>query len=144
MPLTEDLSVFLNDFGVTATSGAISGLGILDMPGQLIADGMVISTDYTLRCESAKFGGLLYGDEMRISGVTYQVREVRLIDDGTLCDVALMRLDPGVSAAGRDPRQGLLLSDLGDVEVSNLQAGDLLVNDGSAWVNTPDVEGGGA
>lgn len=140
----EDPTAFLKDFGVTVTSGVISGLGIFDMPGQFIADGMIISTDYTLRCESQKFGGLLYGDEMRIGGVTYQVREVRLLDDGVFCEVALMRLDPGVSAAGRDPRVGLLLSDLGDVNVTDVKAGDLLVNDGDAWVNTPDVEGGGA
>ena len=130
MAWTEDPSVFLADFGLSVSSGGVSGLGILDMPGALTADGMAISTDYTLRCESSKFGGLLYGDEMSIAGVTYQVREVRLIDDGTFSEITLMRLDPGTSASGRDPREGLRLDDLSDVEISDeLEDGEALIYD---------------
>lgn len=144
MTLTEDPSLFLADFGVTVTSGAVSGLGILDMPGNLTADGMAISTDYLLRCETSKFGNLLYGDEMTVAGIVYQVREVRMVDDGTFVEVSLMRLDPGTSAVGRNPREGLKLSDLTDVHAVNPQAGDVLINNGTNWVNTPDLDGGGA
>lgn len=130
MAWTEDPTVFLADFGLSVSSGGVSGLGILDMPGSLTADGMAISTDYTLRCESSKFGGVMYGDEMSIAGVTYQVREVRLIDDGTFSEITLMRLDPGTSAPGRDPREGLRLDDLSDVEISDgLADGEALVYD---------------
>jgi hypothetical protein len=48
MAFTEDLSIFLADFGVSCTAGAVTALGILDMPGQVISDGMVLTTDYTL------------------------------------------------------------------------------------------------
>lgn len=88
---TEDLDVFLADFGVTVTSGLVSGVGILDMPGEVIMNDMVISTDYTLRCESAKFGNLAYGMPLIVNDETYSVREVRRIDDGLLCEVSLQR-----------------------------------------------------
>ena len=40
MAITENLLGFLNDFGVSCTAGAVTGLGILDMPSQIIANDM--------------------------------------------------------------------------------------------------------
>ena len=91
MAWTEDPSVFLADFGLSVSSGGVSGLGILDMPGALTADGMAISTDYTLRCEASKFGSLAYGTSITVNSVTYTVRENRLIDDGTFCEITLQK-----------------------------------------------------
>ena len=91
MAFTENLDVFLADFGVTVTSGAISGLGLLDMPGELVADGMIITTDYSLRCEASKFGGLIYGAAVTVNSVSYQVRENRLIEDGAFCLLTLQK-----------------------------------------------------
>jgi hypothetical protein len=91
MAFTEDLDVFLADFGVTVTSGAISGSGLLDMPGELVADGMIITTDYSLRCEASKFGGLIYGAAVTVNSVSYQVRENRLIEDGAFCLLTLQK-----------------------------------------------------
>ena len=93
MALTEDLTLFLADFGVSVTAGAISGIGILDMPGELVADGMIITTDYSLRCEASKFGGLIYGAAITVDGNSYEVRENRLIEDGAFCLATLTRLD---------------------------------------------------
>ncbi len=87
--MNEDLSVFLNDFGVTCTAGAVTGLGILDMPGQVIADGMVITTDYSLLVRTADFGGLLYGDSITVNGTAYTVREARKLDDGVFSELLL-------------------------------------------------------
>lgn len=89
--LTEDPTIFLQDFGVAVSSGLVSGLGILDMPGEVIMNDMVISTDYTLRCESAKFGSLAYGAPVEVDGTLYSVREVRRLDDGVMCEVSLSR-----------------------------------------------------
>jgi hypothetical protein len=89
--ITEDLSVFLTDFGVTCTSGSTTGLGILDMPGQLLADGLVISTDYQLTAKASDFGSLKYNDSITVDGVAYTVRDTRLIDDGRFCEVSLMK-----------------------------------------------------
>ncbi len=91
MALTEDLTLFLADFGVSVTAGAVSGLGLLDQPGELVADGMIITTDYSLRCEASKFGGLIYGAAITVDGVNYQVRENRLIEDGAFCLMMLQK-----------------------------------------------------
>ena len=143
MALTEDLSMFLADFGVTVTSGAVSGMGILDMPSQVVADGMVLTTDYKVTVRTSEFGGLIYGAAVTVDGVNYQVREALKIDDGNFTELMLTRLAPESVAAGQDPRV-FGLSDLTDVNITNAQQGDLLVHDGTEWVDTPDVDGGGA
>jgi hypothetical protein len=143
MAFTENLDVFLADFGVSVTAGAVSGFGLLDMPGELIADGMVITTDYSLRCEASKFGGLIYGAAVTVDGVNYQVRDNRLVDDGKFCDITLLKVAPDSSAVGQDPRT-FNLADLSDVDVDGVTQGDVLINDGTNWVNTPNVDGGGA
>ena len=93
MAFTEDLSVFLaiDDFGVCVKSGAIEGVGILDMPSEIIADGVVLTTDYKLTCESSKFGSLLHSDAVSVDGVNYTVRSANLIDDGKFVELMLMK-----------------------------------------------------
>jgi hypothetical protein len=140
MAFTENLDVFLADFGVTVTSGAVSGSGILDMPGELVADGMVISTDYSLRCEASKFGGLIYGAAMTVDAVNYQVRENRLIEDGKFCEITLLKVAPDSSAVGQDPRT-FSLDDLADVDVTGAEDGDVLVRQNGTWVDGQDDNG---
>jgi hypothetical protein len=91
MALSEDLSVFLNDFGVTCTSGATTALGILDMPSQVISDGTVLTTDYTLIARASDFGTLIYGASITVATVAYTVRETMLIDDGAFVQIALQK-----------------------------------------------------
>lgn len=143
MPLNEDLTVFLNDFGVSCTAGAITALGILDMPSQVLAGDVVLSTDYTLTARASDFGSLLYGDGITVNGVAYQVREVRLVDDGSFCEIALTKLAPGIAAPGSQPRE-FGLADLADVQITNAQQGDMLINDGAKWIDTNVIDGGGA
>ena len=113
MALTENLDVFLADFGVTVTSGAISGIGILDMPGELVADGMIISTDYSIRCEASKFGDLLYGAAMTIDGNSYEVRDNRLVDDGAFCMITLSKITAALSKLLLEDGFYFLLEDSG-------------------------------
>lgn len=91
MPLIEDLGSFFTDFGVDCTAGAITGKGILDMPSEVVAGGMVLSTDYTVTAKASDFGSLISGDSITVDSVAYTVREVRLIDDGKLCEIALQK-----------------------------------------------------
>ena len=92
MALTEDLNQFLNDFGLSCTAGAVTALGILDMPGRVLgADGMVLSTDYVLTAKASDFGSLLYGDSITVGGTLYTVREALLIDDGAFVEISLMK-----------------------------------------------------
>ncbi len=92
MALSEDLNQFLDDFGLSCTAGAVSALGILDMPGRVLAaDGMVISTDYVLTAKASDFGSLRYGDSISVGGTAYTVREALLIDDGAFVELSLQK-----------------------------------------------------
>ena len=91
MPFTDSLDVFLGDFGVTCTSGAVTALGILDMPSEIVADGMVLTTDYTVTAKASDFGSLKYGDAMTVNAVAYTVRETRLVEDGAFVTIALQK-----------------------------------------------------
>lgn len=81
--LAEDLSVLFADFGVPVSFGAQSTTGILDMPTEVVAGGMILSTDYqlTFRTSTLTITG---GDTITVNAATYYVREVRLQDDGAL------------------------------------------------------------
>lgn len=91
MAITEDLDIFLADFGVSCTAGAVTANGILDMPSQILSDGMVLSTDYTLTARASNFGNLIRGNSITVDGVAYTVRETMLIDDGKFVQIALQK-----------------------------------------------------
>ena len=91
MAITEDLDIFLADFGVSCTAGAVTANGILDMPSQILSDGMVLSTDYTLTAKATNFGTLIRGDSITVDSVAYTVRESMLIDDGKFVQIALQK-----------------------------------------------------
>ena len=93
MAFDEDLNVFLSadEFSVPVVAGAASGQGILDMPSEIIADGVVLTTDYKLTCEASKFGSLLHGDAITVNTIGYTVRNVALIDDGAFCEVMMQK-----------------------------------------------------
>lgn len=91
MAITEDLDVFLADFGVSCTAGATTANGILDMPSQVVSDGMVLTTDYTLTTRASNFGSLVRGDSIIVDGTSYTVRETMLLDDGKFVQIALQR-----------------------------------------------------
>lgn len=91
MAFSEDLSIFFNDFAVPVTFGAVTGTGILDMPTEVVADGVVLTTDYKLTCLSSVFGAAKYGDSITVDGTAYTVREALLIDDGKFLTIMLTR-----------------------------------------------------
>jgi hypothetical protein len=91
MALTEDLGMFLADFGLTCVAGATQAIGILDTPSQVISDGMVLTTDYTLTTRSSDFGSLVRGDSITVGGTAFTVRETMLIDDGAFVQIALQK-----------------------------------------------------
>ena len=91
MAITEDLDVFMADFGVSCTAGSTTAKGILDMPGEVVAGGMVLSTDYSLTTRHSNFGTLTVGDAITVDGINYTVRENRLIGDGSFVEIALQK-----------------------------------------------------
>ena len=91
MAVTENLSGFLYDFGVSCTAGATTALGILDMPSQVVAGDMVLTTDYVLTALATDFGTLKYEDVITVAGTAYMVRETRFIDDGVFVEIGLQK-----------------------------------------------------
>ena len=89
MAFSEDLDLFFTDFGIPVTAGTTKGIGILDMPSEIVADGVVLTTDYRLTCRTSDFGHLLYGDTVTVEDTNYTVRETMKLDDGKLCTVML-------------------------------------------------------
>jgi hypothetical protein len=89
--ITEDPAAFLSDFGVSVVAGAVTSVGIFDMPGEVIMDNMIISTDYSLRVRASEFSTLGYGSAVVVDGGNYTVRESRLLDDGVFLQLSLQK-----------------------------------------------------
>lgn len=89
--ITESPAVFLRDFGVPVTDGTTTSVGILDMPTEVIADGMVLSTDYQLTVRASEYGSKKYGDTLTVNGAAYTVKECRLLDDGAFAMIYLSK-----------------------------------------------------
>jgi hypothetical protein len=93
---------------VSVTAGAVTAQGFLVMPGQVLADGMSISSDYTLTALTADFGNLIYEASMTVNGALYTVRDNRLLDDGGFCEISLQKVvtdtglvtDPAIDGGG--------------------------------------------
>ena len=86
-----ETDVFLAEFGQTVTWGSYSGKGILDMPSEIIAGGMVLTTDYQLTVKTSDFPGIIRGDTVTIASSSYTVREARQIDDGAFSNLFLSK-----------------------------------------------------
>lgn len=85
--------LLLADFGVSATAGAVSGIGHLDVNSELILNGQVVMIDYALTCRTDLFGSLTFGSSMTVNGVGYKViHEPLRIADGVFCVVPLEKL----------------------------------------------------
>ena len=91
MAITEDLDIYLADFGVSCTAGDTTANGILDMPSEEVIGGMVLSTDYSLTTRFSNFGTLIAGDAIEVDGEDYTVRQNRRIGDGKFVEIALQK-----------------------------------------------------
>ncbi len=88
MPFTEDLDIFLADFGVTVnvTSGVgapFTFTGIYDNGYAGIALGEVEmeGTDPQVQCKSADIASMANGDALTVNSINYTVNNIR--PDGT-------------------------------------------------------------
>jgi hypothetical protein len=90
MAFTEDPTLYLSDFGVSCSAGAVSGLGILEQDSEMALGGDVVFIPYVLTAEASKFGSLEYGDSITVDGIGYIVEQKPMLtDDGTFCRVPL-------------------------------------------------------
>ena len=92
MAFTEDLDIFLADFGQAVIRDGVSYKGILEQPDEVIADGVVLTTDYELTVKNSDLGTIPFDAQLEVSNVKYKVRSVRKIDDGSLCKISLSKV----------------------------------------------------
>ena len=92
MAFTEDLDTFFADFKDTVVYNSTTYEGILDQPDEMIADGLVVSTDYQLTAKTSDLGALVFDATVTVNSINYKVRNVRKVDDGTLCIVSLTKV----------------------------------------------------
>lgn len=86
----EDTAVFLDDFGVECVSGATTFKGILDHPTDIIADGMMLSDNYDLTYLTASVS-LVINTSITVGGISYKIRDVRVLDNGTFSSAHLSK-----------------------------------------------------
>ena len=92
MAFTEDLDIFLADFGQAVIRDGVSYKGILEQPDEIVADGLVMTTDYELTGKTSELGSLVFDDNISVDGDNYKVRQARKIDDGKFCLVSLNKI----------------------------------------------------
>jgi len=93
MPFTEDLDTFFIDFKDSVIYDNAEYIAFLDQPDEMIADSVVLTTDYQLTGKTKDFGSILFDEVIQVNDEDYKVRSVRKIDDGSLCIVSLTKTD---------------------------------------------------
>ena len=94
LSFTEDLDAFFDTpgFTVPVVFGATTGVGYFESPTEIIADGVVLTTDYAVVVKTSDFSTVTNGDSaMTVDGSSYTVREPMLLDDGKIMRVMLMK-----------------------------------------------------
>ena len=93
MPFTEDLDTFFIDFRDSVIYDNAEYIAFLDQPDEMIADGVVLTTEYELTGKTKDFGSILFDEVIQVNNEDYKVRSVRKIDDGSLCKVSLTKTE---------------------------------------------------
>lgn len=93
MPFTEDLDTFFIDFKDSVIYDNGEYIAFLDQPDEIIADSVVMTTDYELTGKTIDFGSILFDEVIEVNNESYKVRSVRKIDDGSLCKVSLTKTE---------------------------------------------------
>ena len=93
MPFTEELDTFFIDFKDSVIYDNAEYIAFLDQPDEVIADSVVLTTDYELTGKTSDFGSILFDEVIQVNDEDYKVRSVRKIDDGSLCKVSLTKTE---------------------------------------------------
>ena len=92
MTFSEDTNSFFEHFSVDVFFDGETYKGILEQPDEIIADGLVMTTDYQLTAKTSDLGSLVFDNIVVINKEKYKVRNARKTDDGTFCLVSLMKV----------------------------------------------------
>ena len=95
MIIEENLNTYFADLGQDVMFGDDVKKGILNMPDEIFAGDMMISTDYVLQVQTTEFSDVVLGDTLTITvnGVRedYEVKSKRMEDDGKLSVISLSK-----------------------------------------------------
>jgi len=91
MAFTEDLTTFFADFSDDVVYDNVTYKGILEQPDEVVADGIVMTTDYQLTAKNSDLGSLSFDSKLTVAGIAYTVRSVRKVDDGSVCILSLTK-----------------------------------------------------
>jgi hypothetical protein len=91
LSFTEDLDAFFDTpgFTVPVVLGETTGVGYFESPSEIVADGLVLTTDFSVLVKTSAFSSVVQGDTMTVDSVNYTVREPMLLDDGKIMRVML-------------------------------------------------------
>ena len=95
MIIEENLDTYFADLGQEVVFNGITKKGLLNMPDEILAGDMMISTDYVLQVITKEFSDVILGDTLTIivNGLKedYVVRSKRMEDDGKLSMITLSK-----------------------------------------------------
>ena len=131
-----DLDLLFSFGASSVTAGAVSGLGLYMAPSEIIADGMVMTTDHELTVKTSEFGNLQYGAGIVVDAVPYTVRHVMPIDDGRL---SLVRMQATVVEAPAPAAPAVLEGDGPDADGEVILDGG---TPGTAYIYDNVIDGG--
>ena len=92
MTFIESTNLFFEHFGQDVLYKGVIYKGILEQPDEVIADGIVLTTDFELTSKQSDLGSVLFDEELEIDKNKYKVRSVRKIDDGIFCKISLSKV----------------------------------------------------
>ena len=95
MIIDENLDTYFLDLGQDVVFDGIIKKGILNMPDEILAGDMMISTDYVLQVQTKEFEDVVLGDTLIITvnnkREKYEVRSKRMEDDGKISLISLSK-----------------------------------------------------
>tara|TARA_Y100000004_G_scaffold42963_1_gene47028 strand:+ start:403 stop:693 length:291 start_codon:yes stop_codon:yes gene_type:complete len=94
LSFTEDLDAFFDTpgFTVPVVFGSTTSSGYFESPSEIIADGLVLTTDFSVVVKTSDFSSVSQGDTITVDSVDYTVREPMLLDDGKIMRVMMEKV----------------------------------------------------
>ena len=95
MIIEENLDIYFADLGQDVYFQGKKLKGILNMPDEILAGDMIVSTDYVLTVQTKEFSDVVLGDTLTITVNSvredYEVKTKRMEDDGKLSVITLSK-----------------------------------------------------
>ena len=95
MLIQDNLDIYFADLGQEVIFNGRTYKGILNMPDEIFAGDVMISTDYVLTVQTKQFEDVVLGSilviEVNGKRENYEVRSKRMEDDGKMSNISLSK-----------------------------------------------------